>query len=117
MFFFVIIVVLLLNIIFGIIIDTFGKLREDASEKKRLQSEYCFICGLSRESFETAALDINGVGVTSDYTSAFMNHIKNDHNMWDYIFFLIYLKTKNCNDYSGIERCVLVFFTILMSLS
>jgi hypothetical protein len=123
-FFFVIIIVLLLNIIFGIIIDTFGKLREDASEKKRLQNDFCFICGISRDIFEATGHD-KGEGANAnanandanasggmrsasgrDGKSAFTRHIKEDHNMWNYIFFLIYLKTKNSNNYFGIESYV-----------
>lgn len=103
-FFFVIIIVLLLNIIFGIIIDTFGKLREDAAEKNRLQTEYCFICGLPKESFEVVSFEKKEKNVGSGYSSAFMAHIKTEHNMWDYIFFLIYLKSKDDNNYFGIER-------------
>ena len=106
-FFFVIIIVLLLNIIFGIIIDTFGKLREDASEKKRLQNDYCFICGISRDAFEAIAYDTKENSGGSGFSSAFESHIKTEHNMWDYIFFLIYLKTKNPNNYLGIERLVI----------
>lgn len=101
-FFFVIIIVLLLNIIFGIIIDTFGKLREDASDKKNLQNNFCFICDISRDAFEAAAHGKQGEESKGD--SAFLTHIKKEHNMWDYIFFLIYLKTKDPNNYFGIER-------------
>ena len=44
--FFVIVVVILLNIIFGIIIDTFAELR---AEKQKVEEEIrtrCFICGM-----------------------------------------------------------------------
>ena len=105
-FFFVIIIVLLLNIIFGIIIDTFGKLREDASEKRRLQNDFCFICGISRDVFEAVTYDHKVQTTRTEFNSAFKTHIKTEHNMWDYVFFLIYLKTKNPNNFLGIERFV-----------
>ena len=54
--FFVIIVILLLNIIFGIIIDTFGSLREKQKEQTRLETSFCFICGISKEEFDARAL-------------------------------------------------------------
>ena len=53
--FFVFISVLLLNIIFGIIIDTFGNLREIQAEDLRLRRSFCFICGLPKEDFDTRA--------------------------------------------------------------
>jgi hypothetical protein len=139
LFFFVIITVLLLNIIFGIIIDTFGKLREDASEKRRLQRDFCFVCGISRDVFEAASHDhsvetdgggnedgadgdkgtggssnggknargaVGGVRLDVSKGSGFAEHIKNEHNLWDYVFFLIYLKLKDENEYFGIERSV-----------
>ncbi len=101
--FFVIVIILLLNIIFGIIIDTFGQLREEASEKAEFLASYCFICGIPKELFESK--------FTKDGNSKCSNfsyHIKEEHNMWDYIFFLKYLINKDPNEYTGIERYVIV---------
>ena len=99
--FFVVIIVLLLNIIFGIIIDTFGQLREESSEKKELMASFCFICGISKDVFDSRASNgaLGGVGGLN-----FTGHIENEHNMWDYMLFLLYLQEKNPNDYNGIER-------------
>jgi hypothetical protein len=41
-----IIVVILINIVAGIIIDTFGSLREEENSKFSDINEKCFICGL-----------------------------------------------------------------------
>ena len=41
--FFVIVIIILLNIVFGIIIDTFADLREKKKEKERLLNSVCFI--------------------------------------------------------------------------
>lgn len=99
--FFVVIIVLLLNIIFGIIIDTFGQLREESSEKQELMASFCFICGISKDVFDSRASNgaLGGVGGLN-----FTGHIENEHNMWDYMLFLLYLQEKNPNDYNGIER-------------
>lgn len=99
--FFVIVIILLLNIIFGIIIDTFGQLREEAAEKADIMASYCFICGISKEVFDARASTgaIGGVGGLS-----FADHISTEQNMWDYMFFLIYLQEKDGNEYNGIER-------------
>jgi hypothetical protein len=102
--FFVVIIVLLLNIIFGIIIDTFGQLREESSEKQELMASFCFICGISKDVFDSRASNgaMGGVGGLN-----FAGHIESEHNMWDYMLFLLYLQEKNPNDYNGIERSVL----------
>jgi len=54
----------------------------------------CFICNLNRNT-----LDRHGGG--------FKSHIDFDHNMWQYVFYMIHLKTKNFTELSGIESYVL----------
>jgi hypothetical protein len=107
--FFVIIIILLLNIIFGIIIDTFGQLREEASEKTDFLASYCFICGISKDVFESGLSKMNNVK-----GSSFASHIRMEHNMWDYIFFLIYLKVKDVTEFTGIERYNFLYIYILI---
>ena len=34
--------------------------------------------------------------------NGFLDHIRNDHNMWKYLYFLVYLKERDYEDYSGI---------------
>ena len=36
----------------------------------------------------------------------FKEHIKMNHYMWNYVFFIAYLKWKDKNDYTGIESYV-----------
>lgn len=55
--------------------------------------ERCFICGIEREAFETLGL-------------SFATHIKQDHNMWKYLWFRIHLDTKDSTDYTGQEQYV-----------
>lgn len=43
---------------------------------------FCFICGLSKESFDSS-------GAVS-----FSQHIAKEHNMWNYVYFVIYLTRK-----------------------
>ena len=42
--FFIVVLVLLLNIIFGIVLDTFATMREESNERKAIEEGYCFIC-------------------------------------------------------------------------
>lgn len=125
---------LLLNIIFGIIIDTFGQLREESTNKNLIMVSNCFICGISKDVFDLYASnentnsgnnkmnsdddnDGNGGGGGSggsgngknnqrNSTSNFSEHIENVHNMWNYMLYILYLQEKNKNDFNGIESYV-----------
>lgn len=101
--FFVVIIVLLMNIIFGIIIDTFGQLREESSEKNELMASFCFICGLSKDIFDARA---SNAAIGGGEGLNFLGHIDREHNMWDYMFFLIHLAEKDVNEYNGLESYV-----------
>ena len=87
--FFVIVVIILLNIVFGIILDTFAQLR---SERERIQNDMvtrCFICGLQATMLDR-------------YTQGgFAAHIKETHNVWNYFFFTYHLEQKPEDDYTG----------------
>eukprot|EP01065_Artemidia_motanka_P024730 TRINITY_DN29632_c0_g1_i1.p1 TRINITY_DN29632_c0_g1~~TRINITY_DN29632_c0_g1_i1.p1 ORF type:complete len:2468 (+),score=1021.49 TRINITY_DN29632_c0_g1_i1:953-7405(+) len=91
--FFVMVIVVLLSIVFGIIIDTFAELRTD---KTRLDNDIrsrCFICGIESAQFDRQA-------------DGFENHIRDDHNMWNYIFFIHFLRKKPVDEYTGQETYV-----------
>merc|ERR1719498_406837 len=79
--YFLIILVVLLNIIFGIIIDTFSSLRADKVEKMDDMRGVCFICGHKKIRFDRA----------SDEPGGFKRHYKNDHNVWDYLAFVVFI--------------------------
>jgi hypothetical protein len=70
--FFVVVLIILLNVVFGIIIDTFSELRGVKAAKKAHMENVCFICGIDRVHFET-----KGEG--------FDRHIHTDHRMWDLV--------------------------------
>jgi hypothetical protein len=80
-------------IVSGIIIDSFSEMRQKNDEIRDDMIERCFICGIEREAFETLGL-------------SFATHIKQDHNMWKYLWFRIHLDTKDSTDYTGQEQYV-----------
>lgn len=86
----------MLNILLGIIIDTFGSLREELKNYNYDRDNICFICGFDRETLEKISNKRNG----------FRKHIKEDHYMWNYLFYIAYLMQKNSSDYTGIESYV-----------
>jgi hypothetical protein len=88
--FFLIVNVILLNVIFGIIIDTFGELRQNKNEKDADMQERCFICNIDRSTFERNLKD-------------FSDHIKEEHCMWDYVKYVVHLESKDKGEYSGLE--------------
>lgn len=69
--FFVIMIIILLNVIFGIIIDTFAQMREEDKFTRENMENQCFICGIDRFTFDTASQSSGG----------FDAHIKRDHNV------------------------------------
>ena len=50
--FFVVVIIIMLNLLFGIIIDAFASLRDERNETDEDVTGRCFICGLSRFEFE-----------------------------------------------------------------
>ena len=93
MFFFILIVLVLGNIFLGIIVDSFGELRNINIQTENDVKNICFICQLSRDACLTRNID-------------FEKHVSTDHNKWNYVYFLTYLQINNPNDFSGIENSV-----------
>lgn len=91
--FFFLIIVIMLNIIFGIIIDTFGELRAQNHEIEEDIKNKCFICGIERETFDRSA-------------EGFDWHIQNDHHLFHYVYFFMYLRRKERTEYTGPEQYV-----------
>lgn len=56
---------------------------------------FCFLCfaGLERDKFDNK-------------TVSFEEHIKSEHNMWHYLYFLVLVKVKDPTEYTGPESYV-----------
>jgi len=98
--FFIIVLVLLLNIIFGIILDTFSNLRETAKEQLEQKQGRCFICGVDKNDIDEA-FQKRGIGKGFEE-----QHVAHEHNMWDYLSFLMHLQHKDSTEYTGAETFV-----------
>lgn len=88
--------VILLNLIAGVIITTFGQLREEKDAKELDTSEFCFMCGIEKQTFDRASKEPDG----------FKRHIKIDHNMWNYTFFIFHLWEQDKDDDDGLEQYI-----------
>uniref|UniRef100_S4RRE5 Inositol 1,4,5-trisphosphate receptor, type 2 n=1 Tax=Petromyzon marinus TaxID=7757 RepID=S4RRE5_PETMA len=93
--FFFIVIIIVLNLIFGVIIDTFADLRSEKQKKEEVLKTTCFICaaGLERDKFDNK-------------TVSFEEHIKVEHNMWNYLYFIVLIKVKDPTEYTGPESYV-----------
>jgi len=94
--YFLVVIVMMLNIIFGIIIDTFSSLRADKNRREEDTEGVCFICGINKQVFDRA----------SDEPEGFKTHIKVDHNMWNYLYFIFMLWEQDKDDDDGLEQYV-----------
>nr|CCC49618.1 conserved hypothetical protein, fragment [Trypanosoma vivax Y486] len=92
--FFALVNIVFLNIMFGIIIDTFGELRDGKRERERDLTSTCFVCGLDADRLEKTHL------------GGFRAHVKHEHNMWMYLYFMHYLRRKDPNHFTGQESYV-----------
>jgi hypothetical protein len=91
--YYMIINIVAMNIIFGIIIDTFAELRDAQNTRDEDFKNVCFICGYERDVFEKQG-------------RSFDTHVTHPHNPTNYINFLIYLRDKPSDEYDGIESFV-----------
>jgi inositol 1,4,5-triphosphate receptor type 1/inositol 1,4,5-triphosphate receptor type 3 len=78
------------NIISGIMLDSFGALRERNNELLHDKENFCYICNISRETLEKNRI-------------SFQDHITDKHYLWNYVFFIYFLDKKSPTDYSGME--------------
>lgn len=92
--FLIIIVIIMMNIVLGLIIDTFAVLREADEVNYADKENKCFICGMQKEEIERLSGRI------------FKYHTTKEHNEWNYLNFMAYLKFKENTEYSGIESYV-----------
>jgi inositol 1,4,5-triphosphate receptor type 1 len=91
--FFIVITIVALNIVFGIIVDTFSELRDEKWKAQEDMASLCFICGNPSFEFEKRG---NG----------FDKHVKEEHNMWAYLFYFIHLNGILPNDYTSTEEYI-----------
>ncbi len=76
------------NIFFGVIVDTFNDLRDKRDHKTDDEKNKCFMC--NRDRFDNSNED-------------FDCHRSNKHNIFTYIYFIPYLLKKNPQEYSRAE--------------
>lgn len=68
-------------------------MRIDDKSKNEDMINVCFICGFDREFY-------------SKQSKGFKGHIREDHNMWNYLFYISYIRHKDSTELTGIESYV-----------
>ena len=74
--FFIILGVLLFDMVTGIILDTFGALREEVAEREEKMNNETFVSGLTRQSIE----EIEGNSIDFETLNT------GDQNQWNYLY-------------------------------
>ena len=124
------IVIIIQNLVFGVIIDTFADLRTEKNNQEDMIKNTCFICGEGgregerereggREGGEREGGEGRG-GICSHSATppglpraqfenkdvTFQQHIDQSHNVWNYLFFIVHLKIKSTTEFTGPESYV-----------
>ncbi len=81
---------MLLNMLFGIIIDSFAELREEAAKIDSDKKDVCFICGAKRDEIEKDGI-------------SFDKHTEEEHNYFNYIYYIIGLKLDDIHNLDKIN--------------
>lgn len=92
--FHILIIIIMLNLLLGIIINTFAVLRDQKEKNEEDMRNCCFICNIDKQEFER-------------FGEGFQKHIEKDHNLWYYVFYIMYLKSKDQTEFLGIESYVM----------
>ena len=92
--FFIIIALLMQNVLLGVLYDTFSELRSNLQDKENDIKNVCFICQLNRDDPLSKRIDFDA-------------HINNEHFIWNYVYFMIYLHISNSNELDAIQNYVL----------
>ena len=91
--FWIIVTIVLLNCVFGIMVDTFAKLREQEEAQNDALNNYCFICCTNRVEFATSR--------------EFTEHCNEEHNLLHYVFLVQYVTSLPAMERGGFENYVL----------
>ena len=91
--FYILIIMIMGNVTFGLINDSFVALRDETYKYENDKKNICFICQLSRDGCLLKNID-------------FDSHVNNEHNIWNYVDFLCYLHLYDHNNFTRTEGFV-----------
>ena len=89
---FIICNLILLNIFFGVIVDSFNTMRDKRNNEDNDNKNKCFICNLDRFDIKSG--------------KSFEEHRQEEHHIFGYVYVYLFLSNKNSQEYSAIENYV-----------
>ena len=122
--FFFVVIIIVLNLIFGVIIDTFADLRSEKQQKEEILKNTCFICGIFHHPWLTEIIPLMNfcwyiytlglfffiLGLDrsqfDNKAVSFEDHIRHEHNMWHYLYFIVLIRVKDPTEFTGPESYV-----------
>ena len=91
--FFLLVVIILIDLVFGIIIGEFDALRGEEQKHETDRLYHCFICHVNKNTLEKNRQN-------------FYVHVSKIHNMWNYVSYMIFVKLSNLHDLNSINSYV-----------
>ena len=91
---FILVSLVLFNIITGIIVDSFQKLKDQESEENEMKENTCYICSLHREKFEKKGIK-------------FENHTEQEHNIINYFNYIYKVEETDESDLNSLDYQVM----------
>ena len=91
--FFLLIVIIMIDMVFGIIINSFDELRHRNQKYHKDKKNYCYICHSNRDSLEKVRIN-------------FKEHVKKTHYLWNYVEYMISLKMKDIHDLNDVNQYI-----------
>ena len=92
--FFLLIVIIAIDLVFGIILGAFSTLRNEEQKHTNDKKNHCFICHANKNIFEKNRQNFN-------------EHRDKIHNLWNYVNYMITLKFSNLHDLNSINSYVI----------
>ena len=80
----------MLHIVFGIILDSFGELRQAHYIIEKDITNNCFICNIVKDECEKN-------------NQSFKEHCENIHNVWDYAFYMVTLRMQDPQELNSVN--------------
>jgi inositol 1,4,5-triphosphate receptor type 1/inositol 1,4,5-triphosphate receptor type 3 len=89
-FFFILIVIIAIDLVFGIIIGAFNTLRDEETRHSADRKNHCFICHVNKNTLEKNRQNFN-------------EHRTKVHNIWNYVDYMMALKFSDVHDLNAIN--------------
>lgn len=89
--FFLLIVIIMIDMVFGIIVQSFVELRHRTQKYQSDKINRCFICNVGKNTLER-------------YRINFVEHINDNHYLWNYVEYIIKLDLADSHDLNAINN-------------